>query len=189
MVFRPQFTPSVRIDNIELELTEGMLDFEAFNKEFVEQFQKRLKKIAYEGKEFWATEAGKKLNTTREAYQNSLGVQDNGDDSYTISIAGRGGKGTKEQRWLALALEDGIPRFDMKPGFLPGRESRVIRLADGNFRTVTKLQTGKWIHPGFEGLKIQEMVKEHISKVLVPRIHKEAFDAAVKKLKPKGKKK
>lgn len=191
MPFRPNPVPSVRLGGIELELNENIIDFEAFNQEFVDQFQKRLKKIAYEGKEFWKTEAGKRLNTTREAYQASLGVQDNGDGSYSISIAGKGGKGTKDQRWLALALEDGTPSYDMKPGLLAGAPFRRIRLADGNFRMVHPAQVGKWIHPGFQGLKLQDIVADHVATVLVPKITEEAFNAAVKKLHPpkKGKKK
>ncbi|MDB5716296.1 MAG: hypothetical protein JWO15_3693 [Sphingomonadales bacterium] len=190
MTFRPQFVPSVQIQSIELELNENIINFEAFNQEFVAQFQKRLKKIAYEGKDFWSSEAGKRLNTTREAYQASLAVQDKGDGSYTISVAGKGGKGTKDQRWLALALEDGIPSYDMKPGLLGNRPIRRIRLADGNFRMVHPAQVGKWIHPGFQGLKIQDIVADHVATVLVPKITEEAFDAAVKKLHtPKGKKK
>lgn len=189
MPFRPASLPQVSVMWIELELNENIINFEAFNQEFVSQFQKRLKKIAYEGKEFWKTEAGKKLNTTREAYQSALGVQDKGDGSYTITLAGTGGRGTKEQRWLALALEDGTPSYDMKPGLLGERPIRRIRLADGNFRMVHPNQLGKWIHPGFQGLKLQDIVADHISTVIVPRATEEAFNAAVKKLSPpKGKK-
>lgn len=178
-MFRSSSKPTVRVEGIELSLDENLIKFEEFGVEFERQFHLRLKKMAYEGKEFWKTEAGKRLNSTKKGYQDSLVVADNGDETYTITLAGPGGRGTKEERWLAVAQEQGIAGFDMKPGLLKGRNIRRIRLADGNFRMVVPEAVGKWIHPGFAPLNIQEDVTKEITEVYVPKYMKEAFDAAM----------
>lgn len=65
--------------------------------------------------------------------------------------------------WLPTALEEGFPRFDMKPGLLAGRQRRVIRLHNGNFRTVSKKSPEtSWWHPGLQARNIAEQVREEV---------------------------
>lgn len=65
--------------------------------------------------------------------------------------------------WLPTALEEGAERFDMKPGLLAGRPSRIIRLRNGNFRTVSRNSPpNSWIHPGLVGKHFMAEVQDEL---------------------------
>lgn len=73
------------------------------------------------------------------------------DDNVTVTING----------WLPVALEEGADPFDMKAGLLAGNAFRVIRMENGNFRTVsTNSPPDSWWHPGLEARNIIDQVKE-----------------------------
>ena len=92
------------------------------------------------------------LTSTRDEFLNNLDV----------NVVTNGVRVTIEG-WLPTALDLGHDSFDMKPGLLQGRSSRVIPMADGGFRTVsTRSPEDAWIHPGFDGFNFSKMVAEDV---------------------------
>lgn len=78
--------------------------------------------------------------------------------------------------WLPTALEYGSERFDMKPGLLAGRSHRVIRLRNGNFRTVSSTSKPEsWWHPGIQAADIREQVKAE-APAISERVFSGIFD-------------
>ncbi len=89
-------------------------------------------------------------NETTDEYLKGLDVSISGD-GVTATISG----------WKPTALEGGVDPFDMKPGLLQGYRKRIIRMRNGNFRTVsTNSDPQSWWHPGIEARKIGEQVKK-----------------------------
>lgn len=175
--------PQIKIERVDLDPSVA-LNFEAFSQAFEAHFAKGLKRIAYEGKEFWQSEAGKRLKTSREAYQKSLVVANAGDGTYRIELAGRGGTASKDQKWLAKAVEDGIPAFDMKSGLLQGRQSRVIPINPPEGRklvTVRNTSIG-WMYPGLKGIHLIDCVTTELNDTIIPKHIDAAFKAALKVL-------
>lgn len=187
-MFRPKLhnLPSVLIEQFKFE-PKDFPNFEDFTEEFNTQFTKGLKKLGYESKSFWISEAGRRLNRSRKAYQRSITVSVD-DGLVQIKLAAPGGLASKNERWLALAVEQGLPSYDLKPGFLKGgKKSRVIPLDtkyDGKiFRTVKATgHENKWIYPGLRGLNLRDTVIDEVNNVLIPKYVQIAFDNAIKKL-------
>lgn len=96
----------------------------------------------------WNEKAAASLDTTTQAYMSGLSVQVV-SDGVEATLSG----------WLPVALETGAQRFDMKPGLLRDRQSRVIKMHDGEFRTVSQMSPAhSWWHPGFKPKSIHEEV-------------------------------
>lgn len=146
-----------------------------------------MKKIGYEAKSFWQSEAGKRLTRSRDVYQKSITVSVKADNTVSLQIGGRGGNATSRQKWLAMAVESGIPSYDLKPGFLKGgMMTRVIPLDTKDqgriFRTVKAVgQENKWIHPGLKGLNLADYVVEELNNNIIPKYTEIAFNEALKK--------
>ncbi len=183
--FKPAYVPAVVLEEIKIE---GTPNFDEFSEEFELEFHKNLKKIAYETKDLWMSEAGKRLKRSREAYQRSLTVQNPGEGQYSVVLGGPGGRASRQDKWLALAVEQGIPNmWDMKPGLLKGRESRVIPLNTLDkgriFRTVKAHgQEGKWIYPGLIGINLRDTVIIEANLTIIPKYVDDAYQKALKKL-------
>jgi hypothetical protein len=138
-----------------------------------DELDKAIPKIAEDAKTFWKQEAAKRLHSTLQAYQKSLVVNNHGYGDYSVTLGGRGGRASKEDRWLANALENGTPGWDMKPGYLKGAASRIVPLMTKDkgliFRTVRNSeQRTPWKHPGFKGIKIGPMVIQELAEVIIP---------------------
>jgi hypothetical protein len=89
------------------------------------------------------------LNTSRDKYLAGL--------TFTLI---EDGVDVEVNGWLPTAIEEGADAFDMKPGLLAGRFSRVIRLHNGAFRTVSQLSPPhSWWHPGIQIRFISEQVR------------------------------
>ncbi len=101
------FQPSIDIQRVDM-VCENMIDFEFINDEFNTRFKKSFKKIGIEAKEFWKSEAGRRLKASREAYQNSIVVSHETDAGIQIVL---GKKGNKKDRWLAVVVENGMPSY------------------------------------------------------------------------------
>jgi len=75
---------------------------------------------------------------------------------------------------IAILLEEGWKPFDMKPGLLAGRFSRVVPLriqGQTKFRTVSRNSPpSSWQHPGYRGAGVVPEVR-----AMVGRIVKEAL--------------
>jgi hypothetical protein len=70
---------------------------------------------------------------------------------------------------IAILLEKGWGKFDMKPGLLKGLKSRVIplkRLGGGTDFRVVREESSGWIHPGYGGGHVVHRVKRDIPKII-----------------------
>jgi hypothetical protein len=116
----------------------------------------------------WMRHAQMKLKTTSKQFMDGVNITQV-PDGIDIEISG----------WLPVALETGAPSFDMKPGLLGNRSSRVIKLHDGEFRTVSKNSPqDSWIHPGFESRNIHEAVEAEADDMI-----KASFGPAFERIK------
>jgi len=123
---------------------------------------------AEEAKDFWSAEAGRVLNTTRERYQRQIGTYQSFEDADAGIVVMLNTDNDK----LVKAIEDGAPKYSLKPGFLQNRQTRVIpmKVASPPFRTVSaKAQATPWEHPGFIGLKLAEIVDDELDQTILPK--------------------
>jgi len=124
-------------------------------------------KSAQEALEFWRNEASRRLDSTRDRYVDAIYIYEDFGEGVVIGLS--------ETDEMVIHLEQGYGRFDMKPGLLQGRDSRVIPIRERSympvhFRTVTKRQgADKWIHPGWEGLHLVEEVDRELDNKIVPK--------------------
>ena len=106
----------------------------------------------------WMSKAALVIHTTLKEYKEGASVKPV-SDGVELTLEG----------WLPVALETGGEPYDMKPGLLGNRESRVIPIAKdpGQFRTVSKHSPpDSWWHPGFEGLEIHKELEADADKLL-----------------------
>lgn len=80
--------------------------------------------------------------------------------------------------WLPLALERGVRRYDMKPGFMSSPNVKISKkgvrylvvpiqkgtlYSDVEFKTVTsKSRKRSWIHPGIKAKNFTQKAVEHV---------------------------
>lgn len=69
-----------------------------------------IRRIALAGKNFWKSEAGRRLKTSRKRYQEAVDFDILGSLDAVIAISDT----------FAADIEFGAPGFDMKPGFMKG---------------------------------------------------------------------
>ena len=161
--------------NIDIK-TEDLVDLELFpTKKLKAKLQSALNRIGRDGKNFWKSEAGRRLKSSRLAYQNSIEWSADIHDRVSIGLT----SGTDRENKLANAVETGFAKFDMKPGLLAGRDYRVIPLNVNRnivfrnpkvFRVVsTKSPSNSWIHPGFDGVDIADTVVDQLNEVIIPK--------------------
>lgn len=110
-------------------------------KEAIVAFKEGLDKLRDLVESQWLMKAGQELDTTFKDYSDAIKVRKL-SNGLELSLKG----------WLPVALETGCPRFDMKPGLLGNRYSRVIPIHDGPiFRTVSvNSPPNSWWHPGLQ---------------------------------------
>jgi len=139
------------------------------------KLQAALNRVGRDGKNFWKSEAGRRLKSSRIAYQAALEWEADLQSGVTIGLSG----GTSSQNFLANAVESGAPSYDMKPGLLKGRamlrvplnvDRRVVFSNPKVFATVTKdSATDSWVHPGWEGMNIVDDVINELNDEIIPR--------------------
>lgn len=162
--------------------------------EFEQRLPEALAEAALEAGTFWESEAGRRLTTMRQRYQQAIHVNQNGSD---ISI-------TLEDP-LAVAVDQGSPGFSLRDSFLrsakikpgPVKIPRAVAASlpkTGQkaaskwmviplnvdrqapftnpkvFRTFTDKQPeSKWMHPGFKGVHIAEDVVRELQDNILPK--------------------
>jgi hypothetical protein len=121
---------------------------------------------AKKARTYWEQQAGQMLSTQRLPYQQAISVYEDYGEGGGVVV------GLSTENKLLLAIEEGAPSFDMKPGLLAGRESRVIPIGPpGQMRTVTTRQPAHmWVHPGFDGLRLAEDVDQYLDDVILPEL-------------------
>ena len=129
--------------------TPSEVDWKKLRADFEAEATLALQKFRDEIERTYQEKAMNQLNTSRDKYLEGLSFNIN-EDGVDVEING----------WLPTAVEEGAEAFDMKPGLLAGRDNRVIRLHNGNFRTVsTKSPANSWWHPGIQAKPISSQVK------------------------------
>lgn len=103
----------------------------------------------------WRVKAQEELKNTSDVYMKGVKVRvDNG--AIRIDLEG----------WLPVALETGAEKFDLKPGFLGNRQSRVIPFGNNVYRTVSQTSPkDSWWHPGLGARAIREKVVTALTRV------------------------
>ena len=156
---------------LEVDIPDDFLSTEEFSRRLPEA----MLEIARRGVDFWRSEAGRRLRSSRDKYMDALYVDYGGGD-----IAIRLGSGLPEDK-LVLALEMGAPMYDMKPGLLAQRGRRVIPLSPGGgatiYRTVSDDSPSElFIHPGWPGLFLHETVMEELENNIIPEVIQELVE-------------
>lgn len=183
--------------SVELDVPKALIKYQGIK----ERLPEALEKISLEAYNFWYAEAGRRLNTTRDLYQDAIEryVDDTGFElTLGANLEGR-------ERFLVNALEFGLDRFDMKPGLLkkaqtntgirgawarmkgtskPGFHAyRIIPIEDPNtgqkvFRTVSvNSPPSSWIHPGLDGIHIRVDLYHELDQNLIPKYMGELIDS------------
>ena len=159
---------------VEIDVKD-LVNLELFpTKKLQAKLQSTLNRVGRDAKNFWKSEAGRRLKSSRESYLAALELE-NGPGGITIGLTG----GSESENFLANAVDSGYPAFDMKPGLLK-EETKVIvplnvdrRVVFNNpkvFRTITKQSPAtSWIHPGWEGMNIVDEVVEELNYNIIPR--------------------
>ncbi len=127
--------------------------------------------VALEAKAFWQAEAGRTLNTTRLRYQSTIYISEDFTGNKGIFVA------MSEQDPLILNIEQGADSYDLKPGLLAGRDSRIIPIKPfTQMPLLTRWDSEtSWIHPGFVGLDLAGETDAYIDEVLIPKHLEELF--------------
>ncbi len=153
-----------------VEMEVKGIDWDELESEFDGVIDEGLDTLAEEIEWSWREKAAKKLRESKEEYLDGLSVERIGNDIQ--------GKLTGP---LAVAVETGAKSFDLKPGFLGNRLSRIIPMGEykggdgpvvpqiGRFRTVSVGSSG-WIHPGWEPRAIHEEIQEEIDDTLADKV-------------------
>ncbi len=130
------------------------VDWAAAEAKIEAAIQEGLRKFRDEIEQLWHQKANEQLNTTVNDYLRGLSI--------TIT---RDGVEAEITGFLPVALEGGLPTFDMKPG-LTARGGKVIIPINGGFRSVSaKSPSDSWWHPGLQARNIGEQVKKEAPKI------------------------
>lgn len=139
---------NVNIEHPDVDWGEMSLKIEAKVQEGLKQFRDEIERV-------WHEKAQAQLNSTAAEYLGGL----------TVAVSSEGLEATITG-FRPVAIEQGINRFDMKPGLLQGFPYRVIPMRDGGFRTVSKNSPqGSWWHPGTQAAAIGEQVKAEAPEI------------------------
>ena len=168
---------SVQIGEIRFRIKGDL--FKHVQPEFDRKLPGKMYKIARQAKSFWRSEAGRRLKTSREAYQRSLHMEKT-EYGYSVQV---GVNGSKSENWLAKSVEEGNEGYDMKPGFMANapksptgaalvvvNEKRRINKKGSVIRSVgASSKSGSWMYPKTEGIHLKEEVVKHIEEELAPK--------------------
>ena len=146
-------------------------------KRVTKKVPKMLKAVTKDAKDFWKTLAGQKLKSSRNAYIKGINVGTDSKLEATLTLTG----------FLPNAVELGYKGYDMKPGLLAGRTSRVIPLNVNRYIDMKKpkvfatVSTGShpdsWIHPGWKRpANLAEQVLKEMDTNIIPAKLKELFE-------------
>jgi len=153
---------------ISVEIPDDLFGTE----EIVARIPETVADIVREARNFWESEAGRRLkDKRRDVYQDALRIRQ-GNDGWSLELEGK----------VANDIEAGFEPFDMKPGMLAGPKARMGPKGRYNIipidktgapvalRTVTENSpANSWIHPGFKGVDIATDVHREIMDNLIPK--------------------
>lgn len=162
-----------------MDVPKGFLNLP---EKLVEIAHEAVKEIARDTFSEWKVEAGRKLNTSADAYKDSIQMKQISEDEIEVYMQ----QGDDKDHWLPNSLERGYPSFSMRDGFLkkakirqrtrsnaerkkmfaylksvgrlgqPATPYAVIKFPTpkgSSYRSVSKnTPEDKWKHPGFKPL-------------------------------------
>lgn len=153
----PVIDPSEMELNLDVHIPDDFLSLKGFDS----ALQAAMRDMANEARDFWVTQAGQRLKSTRSEYQQAVSVDTVGDTGFSLKLSGG---------FLPYALELGMPAYDMnvKRGqIVPLNVDRQVVFSNPK---VYRTGTGEpWKHPGFEGLHLADAVAEELTNVIIPK--------------------
>jgi hypothetical protein len=143
---------------LDVKLPEGLITDGRFD----QLLGRYANDIAGEARDFWISEAGRRLKSSKRRYQDSIVLEGGASASgFTLSLSDP----------LAIAVELGSQGFDMKPGLMgkvvPMNLDKQEVSTSPTFRTVTR--AGGWVHPGWEARNIIDDVATEIVDTIIPK--------------------
>lgn len=143
------------------------IDWSKTNREFEKKVQKVLQDFKDAIEKEWNYQAQKEIKTKAAEYMQGVSFTMT-DDGVDVTVQG----------WFPVALEQGTPPYDLKPGFLKGGKThRVIPFADGGFRTVSASSPpGSWWHPGIKPRGIGEIMEVESERIAKETVEKPLLD-------------
>lgn len=158
----PDIDYSIHHISLEVRLPSGFMSTTNMEKEV----PKLLRRIVTKGKNFWHSEAGRRLKSTRRLYQDALYTR---PANAELGLSGG---------FLPFAVEHGTGPFDMKPGFLAGGSPRniplnvnrneVFRYPQHFARVGAASKSDSWVHPGFKAANIRDAVLNELQNTIIP---------------------
>lgn len=142
--------------SIEVNIPADFLSTEGFDQALADA----MPRIASRTKDFWESEAGRRLKTSREAYVNSISIGSVDSDAFSVSLSGNE---------LAVNVEEGAPPYPMNVRRGKIAPLNVNRQVPFTNPTVYRTGTGRpWTHPGFSGVNIVSTVIDQLNNVIIP---------------------
>lgn len=113
------------------------------------------------------------LRSTKSRYLDAIEVSRDGDE-IVLTLNDE----------LVSAMESGSDPYDLKPGFLKGKQFRIIPLVDEGTNNVTRFRTvsqgsSGWIHPGHKARKIVEQVKVEVETNILGEVMNRVMSRSV----------
>lgn len=148
---------------VNIEIPDEIIDFNQLDS----ALSKAMRDMANEARNYWISEAGKRLKTSRQEYIDAIAVNVVNETSFSLTLTGA----------LAYRIEAGSPPYKMyvaRGQIVPLNVNREVPMTNPIFRT----GTGEpWQHPGFDGIDLSSDVEEYIEETLVPKYFGEAIDS------------
>lgn len=146
--------------DIDVHVPEGLLNSERFD----ELMASYVPEMAAKARDFWMTEAGQRLRTSKKDYQDGIQLTNTDKGGFVLTLSGA----------LAVAVEEGAPGFDMNPG-LQGKnvplnlDREVVDVRPPWYSNPTFRKGGNFKnHPGWSGKNIIADVQDYIENELIP---------------------
>ncbi len=131
--------------NVQVEVHVG--DDLFVTEEFMNELPKAMRKIGILAHNFWESEAGKRLVSSRRDYQKALSMELVSPTTVQVTLGGAHLVGKKNT--YVVAVELGGPSFDMKPGFLASKHTNKKKIpkaiAENLKRWKWKAPLSKWL--------------------------------------------
>jgi len=146
------------ISELELEIPDKLIN------QLEESADEAIDELAEEVEFEWRRTVASHLHSSRDAYFKGMSVERVGDE-VQMRLDGD----------LAVAVETGSQKFDLKPGFLKGRTSANIPLFGNRPPNIDRFRrapakTANWIHPGVEPHNLIDKVQVKLEEGLVEEV-------------------
>lgn len=148
--------------NIEVKLPKGLLDSDRFD----QLLAKYAPQMAAEARDYWITEAGQRLRTSRQQYIDGIQLVQADGAGFMLSLTGD----------LAVAVEQGgssadNPANDSDKHFIVmNLDKEVVNPYFPVYSNPTFRKPGNLgPHPGWQGVNIIDDVINHVMDVIIPK--------------------